>query len=276
MKFEVRGIKVELPTLKIVLYVVLIVTACSFGTAFYRHYNRFMDDRASRAETDITDPKLPSTVGTTVLTSGFPRLILFGAVFFVSVVTFGVLFSHDVTELVAGRAITAMYDDDDDGGGIMTPEYDLAEEQWADGNFLEAIRLLREHLKKNPNEQHAALRIAEIYEKDMQNSLAAAFEYEEVLKKNLEPQRWGWTAIHLCNLYYKVDKQPQATVLLKRIVTEYGQTAAAGKARKRLEQEGEDVPMPSMPEERTPKEPPRSDQPSSNLPPGFGPLKPRK
>ena len=33
---------------------------------------------------------------------------------------------------------------------------------------------MREYLKKNPREQHAALRIAEIYEKDLQNNLAAA------------------------------------------------------------------------------------------------------
>src|SRR2546429_1455339 len=45
------------------------------------------------------------------------------------------------------------------------------------GNFLEAIQLMRDYLKQNPREQHVALRIAEIYEKDLQNFLAAALEY---------------------------------------------------------------------------------------------------
>jgi tetratricopeptide (TPR) repeat protein len=266
MKFEVRGVKVELPTLKIVLYVVLLLTAASFGTAFYQRYNRFMDESSGRADADITDPKLQPTARVTLLSSQFPRLIFVGAVFFVSVVVFAVFLSHDVTELVAGRTIKALYDDE--GEGIMTPEYELAEAAWADGDFMEAIRLLREHLRKNPNAQHAALRIAEIYEKDMQNYLAAALEYEEVLKHNLEPERWGWTAIHLCNLYYKVGKPDQATALLKRIAIEYGRTAAAEKARKRLEQEGVQVPTGPDAQECLPK-----GESPSKLPPGFGPLK---
>jgi hypothetical protein len=119
---------------------------------------------------------------------------------------------------------------------MKDPDYDEAEAEWTNGNHLEAIRMMREYLKKNPREQHAALRIAEIYEKDLNNYLAAALEYEEVLTKKLAPERWGWAAIHLCNLYFKLDKEDKAVALLKRIDTEYGQTAAAEKARKRLEQ----------------------------------------
>src|SRR6266540_2284702 len=94
---------------------------------------------------------------------------------------------------------------------------------WADGHHLEAIRLMREYLQKNPREQHVALRIAEIYEKDLQNYLAAALEYEEVLKHKLPPERWGWAAVHLCNLYTsKLNHSDKAIILLQRIVTEYG------------------------------------------------------
>ena len=56
---------------------------------------------------------------------------------------------------------------------------------------------MREYLLKNPREQHVSLRIAEIYEKDLANPLAAALEYEEVLKQKLPAERWGWAAIHL-------------------------------------------------------------------------------
>ena len=117
---------------------------------------------------------------------------------------------------------------------MTNPGYDEAEQVWADGDHLEAIRLMRDYLAKNPREQHVALRIAEIYEKDLKNALAAALEYEEVLTKKLPPERWAWAAIHLCNLYYKINKADKAFLLLKRIDAEYGQTAAAEKARKRL------------------------------------------
>ena len=43
----------------------------------------------------------------------------------------------------------------------------------------------REYLNKHPREQYVALRIAEIYEENLNNPLAAALEYEEVLKKTM-------------------------------------------------------------------------------------------
>src|SRR5437764_6258662 len=107
---------------------------------------------------------------------------------------------------------------------------------WANGDHLEAIKIMREYLAKNPREQHVAIRIAEIYEKDLNNNLAAALEYEEVLKHKLQPERWGWAAIHLCNLYFRLNQEQKAHDLLRRIVNEYPTTPAAEKARKRLEQ----------------------------------------
>jgi len=116
-----------------------------------------------------------------------------------------------------------------------------------------------------------ALRIDEIYEKDLGNYLAAALEYEEILKKKLSAERWGWAAIHLANLYSgKLKKSQQAVDLLQRIVAEYGQTAAAKKARERLLAEG--IALPELPEEQSapPEEPLASPAtPQSNLPPGF-------
>jgi hypothetical protein len=119
------------------------------------------------------------------------------------------------------------------------------------------------------------MRIAEIYEKDLKNNLAAALEYEEVLKHKLQPERWGWAAIHLCNLYFRLNQEQKGFDLLRRIVNDYPNTAAAEKARKRLEQvEGGSgsEPMPMEPAVNTA---PRtaSAQPQSNLPPGFRPKK---
>src|SRR2546429_1724554 len=137
------------------------------------------------------------------------------------------------------------------------------------GNFLEAIQLMRDYLKQNPREQHVALRIAEIYEKDLQNFLAAALEYEEVLKQKLPPERWGWAAIHLCNLYTSKLNQPdKAIALLQRLVTDYSRTAAAEKARKRLAQLEEEGIVPPSTETAAASAPS-----TSNLPPGFAPKK---
>lgn len=120
-------------------------------------------------------------------------------------------------------------------GGERDPEYEAAEQEWSNGNYLEAIRQMREYLKQHPSEQYVALRIAEIYEKDLGNHVAAAMELEEVLTKKLPREKWGWTAIHLANVYSgKLNKPEQALALLTRVVEHYPETGAAKKARARL------------------------------------------
>jgi TolA-binding protein len=146
------------------------------------------------------------------------------------------------------------------------PEYDAAEAEWAKGNHLDAIALMREYLKRNPREQYVAIRIAEIYEKDLSNPLAATLELEEVLTQGLSREKWGWTAIHLANLYSGSMNQPsKAMALLERIISEYPETGAAKKARSRL-----GIPEETAAAEEAEPEPPSepgSDNP--NLPRGF-------
>jgi TolA-binding protein len=144
----------------------------------------------------------------------------------------GLLVAHDVSQFAGSQAVEYFFGDAADA--IRDPEYERAEAAWANGKHLEAIQLMRDFLQKNPREIHAALRIAEIYEKDLKNLLAAALEYEEVLKHKLPAERWGWAAVHLCNLYSKLNKSSQALALLHRVADEYPKTAAAKKARARL------------------------------------------
>jgi len=183
------------------------------------------------------------------------------------------LIAHDVSRFLATRVENFIFNDD--LKGVRDPAYDEAEAVWAQGDYLDSIQLMRDYYKNNPREVHVALRIAEIYESNLGNYLAAALEYEEVLKKRLPSERWGWAAIHLSNLYSgKLNKIEDATKLLHRIVDEYGQTAAAKKARERLgipeplpppEPEPEPEPQPEPIRAETPK------QPQHNLPPGFRP-----
>lgn len=152
--------------------------------------------------------------------------------------------------------------------------YEAAEEEWAKGNHLDAINLMREYLKKNPVEQHVAIRIAEIYEKDLNNYLAAVLELEEVLNHKLPREKWGWTAIHLANLYSgKLNQTSKALGVLKRIVDHYPDTAAAKKARQRLGlPEPEEALSTAAAEESEPAEEDSKPLPPSepsNLPKGF-------
>ena len=232
----------------------------------------------------VTNPPPPPTVQTygsvSIPGRSEGRSSMFGyfAAFLGTAVLLGLLIARDISHYFAGRSLELMFNDE--GTGIKNPEYEEAEQVWANGQHLDAIRLMREYLTKNPREQYVALRIAEIYEKDLKNDLAAALEYDEILKHKLPPQRWGWAAIHLCNLYSKLHKTNEAVALLHRIVDEYGETPAAEKARKRLamfETVGEEALDADLPEgiELSPK-PPKAEEktdPASNLPPGFRPKK---
>jgi tetratricopeptide (TPR) repeat protein len=144
-------------------------------------------------------------------------------------------------------------------------EYEAAEAEWANGNPLEAVRMMREYLDKNPSEQYAAIRIAEIYEKDLNNFVAASLELEEVLTKRLSREKWGWTAIHLSNLYSgKMNQPDKAIAWLERIIRDYPETAAAKKARVRL-----GVPEESAAPAVAADPEPEPDVGDANLPKGF-------
>jgi len=255
---------------KIALFVALAAAALFFGWRFKSDYTRLMNDTDSKPDADLLNPKVRDYQEKVVETKTDYHLGAWGAALVVSVVLFGLMAAHEASQYFGGRALKVLYDDYADG--IASPDYEKAEQEWAKGNHLEAIRLMREYLTANPREQHVALRIAEIYEKDLENHLAAALEYEEVLKQKLPPERWGWAAIHLCNVYTgKLNQLDKAVVLLQRICTEYSETAAADKARKRLDQlvaEGMIPPSAARPAPTTEASPP-----APTLPPGFGPKK---
>ena len=238
-----------------------------FGYAFYTAYSKVQ--RSAQEEVAIDGAGRENMGGVNFSGSTKGRVGVYGALLFASVVGIGLLVAHDFSRFVAGKVDKFVFNDDLEG--VKDPEYEEAEHVWADGRHLEAIQLMRDYLKKHPMEQYVALRIAEIYEKDLGNHLAAALEYEEVLKKRLPSERWGWAAVHLANLYSgKLNKTEAATALLQRIVDDYGQTGAAKKARERL---GLSEPLPETATAAKPVSEAPSDQDAapSNLPPGFRP-----
>lgn len=224
-------------------------------------------------------PKPPVAVAKR--SDSFKYLGLFVAFF----LALGGLAAWDLSQYLgdrAGRAVMA-----DDWVERKDPQYEKAEEEWSKGNHLDAISMMREYLGKNPQEQHVAIRIAEIYEKDLGNFLAAALELQDVLTKRLPKEKWGWTAVRLANIYSgRLNQSDKAIALLERIVNEYGGTAAARKARSRLGiPEPVDAAPASPAEEPAPppedvgiepdlsEPPPPPDPSSSNLPKGFRPKK---
>jgi hypothetical protein len=249
--------------IKLALYAVALIGTCVFGYLALSSYRTLMHQPSDASQGSLTEVPALTKDESPKTRGGYARMLTCGAIFFVSVVGLGLLLGHDVSQHIGNRVLKGLYNDE--GEGIASPEYDAAEQEWANGNHLEAIRMMREYLQKNPREQHVSLRIAEIYEKDLANPLAAALEYEEVLKHKLPAERWGWAAIHLCNLYIKLNQPDKSVALLRRIDREYGATAAAEKARKRLE----DLGLSTAPEELAP-EPTRPQVASGpKLPPGF-------
>lgn len=201
--------------------------------------------------------------------------------FILVVLALGGLVAWDFAQFIARRGHSSVFQEDTEAK--RDPEYEEAEKAWSNGEHLEAVRLMREFLKKNPAEQYASLRIAEIYEKDLHNPLAAAMEYEEILCRKLPREKWGWTAIHLSNLYSgKLNHPDKALALLNRVIEEYPETGAARKARSRMGLPEPDAVSgevltaaadtnsePELLNELPSSEP----EPPSNLPRGFRPRK---
>jgi TolA-binding protein len=203
---------------------------------------------------------------------GYSRMVTRGLGLLLFALGLAALLAYDISQFFARKAEETLFADD---GTPADPEYEQAEELWKDGKYLDALNAMRSYLKKHPREQFVALRIAEIYEENLNNPLAAALEYEEVLKKKLPPERWGWAAIHLANLYSgKLNQSEKSIALLHRIDAEYGQTPAAKKARERLTQIDPNFIPANAPVVPVAAESAESTTPASaptNLPPGFRP-----
>jgi tetratricopeptide (TPR) repeat protein len=113
--------------------------------------------------------------------------------------------------------------------------YERAEHLALKGDHHGAIRLLQAILNKHPGHIHSAVRIAELYDKELQDFPRAALHYEEALKLNIPPEQWGWIAIRLANIYSGKLAQPHVALsLIQRLATEHPETPAGAKALKRL------------------------------------------
>jgi len=158
------------------------------------------------------------------------RMIAALGAFVAVAIVLGLLCAYDVSRYFGRRAERWILQ----GGDPVLPAAELeeAEKLRKRGESLDAIRLLREVLQNYPDQLDLMSRIAEIYNYDLKNYLAAALEYEELLKHKLPDEKWGWAALHLAKLYGRLNEADKALALLERLETQYGHTLAARRARK--------------------------------------------
>jgi hypothetical protein len=167
-------------------------------------------------------------------TASRARMIGWFGLCLLSTVALGLLCAYEVSKFFGNRAERWILE-----GGASTgpaPEMQEAERVRASGEPLDAIRMLREYLQTNPYELRAMARIAEIYRYDLKNDLAAALEYEDLLKHKLPDDQWAWSALHLAKLYGRLNELEKSVALLERLDAKYGHTIAGRRAKKALEQ----------------------------------------
>ena len=162
------------------------------------------------------------------------RLLGFTVGFATAMLVLGLVAAQDFGHLLKfrlGKEVSYV-----DARSERNAKYERAEHLALKGDHQGAILLLQSILSKHPTHIHSVLRIAELYDKELQDFPRAALHYEEVLKLKLPPEQWGWTAIRLANIYSGKLQQPQAALaLINRLAAEHPGTAAGAKALKRLD-----------------------------------------
>src|SRR6266511_2770344 len=143
---------------KIAFYVVLAIIACLFGWRFKTNYSRLMEDGNSGSDTELVNIKIPDYQKKAAPVRTDYHLGAWGAGLVLSLVGLGLMVAHDVSGFAGNRALKVLYNDDGNEG-LASPDYEKAEEEWANGNFIGAIQLMREYLKLNPREQSEERRV---------------------------------------------------------------------------------------------------------------------
>lgn len=176
------------------------------------------------------------------------RMTLYLGLWVAALIVLGLLGIYDLSRYLKNNAERWLVQGAASSGPVA--EFEEAERLRAAGRPLDAIGVLREYLQANPYELRTMARIAEIYRYDLKNDLAAALEYEELLKHKLPDDQWAWAALHLAKLYGRRNELDKSLALLERLDNDYGHTVAGRRAKKALEQvRNPDAPVDASEEE---------------------------
>lgn len=162
------------------------------------------------------------------------RMIVYLVLLVLAVISLGMVCAGDFKRFLAGKAEEWAVQGSVSTGPVA--EFEEAQRLRSAGRPLDAIGVLREYLQANPYELHTMSKIAEIYRYDLNNDLAAALEYEELLKHKLPDDQWAWAALHLAKLYGRRNELEKSLALLERLDSDYSHTVAGRRAKKALEQ----------------------------------------
>src|SRR6185312_6761135 len=131
---------------KIAIIVVLAAWAGFFGWQFKTHYVLLMNESGAGSDADVLNVKLADYQKKAPETKTDYHLGAWGAGLVVSVIVLGLLLAHEASQFFGNRALKVLYNDD--AVGAANPGYEKAEEEWANGNFLDAIQLMRDYLRE--------------------------------------------------------------------------------------------------------------------------------
>jgi signal transduction histidine kinase len=123
------------------------------------------------------------------------------------------------------------------GGGRLpglTPAWWKAERLCKSGQTDEAVRILRDASDSHPRQWRINVRIAEIYQHNLANPLAAALEYEELLKRRLPRPARAWLMVRLAACYLVLHRVEESAMKLRAVMEQFPKTPAAKKAEQRL------------------------------------------
>ena len=123
------------------------------------------------------------------------------------------------------------------GGGRLsrlTPTWWRAERLCKVGEGDEAVRVLRAAASAHPRQWRLGVRIAEIYQHDLTNPLAAALEYEELLKRRLPRPARAWLMVRLAACYLLLRRVEESAAMLRLVMVKFPRTPAGKKAARRL------------------------------------------
>ena len=160
------------------------------------------------------------------------RALALFAVYLITGIALALVVAWDVSHFFGWQAERLFL-----GGGSVasfTPVLWKAERLRKQTEPLEAIRALRDYLTAHPRQWRIAVRIAEIYQHDLANPLAAALEYEEILRRRLPRPARAWLMVRLAACYLLLRRTDESAEMFRRVMAEFPRTPAAGKAMRRL------------------------------------------
>lgn len=225
-----HGVNTKQIALRVSAYVALL------GTLY------FLSRRVGRAYEHITTDHVAGSASSVFLY--FLGFLLVGGLL-------AVLAAWDISRLLGAVTEEAVL-----GGGSLPenePRLLEADRLRKEGEPLEAVRVLREHLTEKPRDWQTNVRIAEVYTHDLRNPLAAALEYEQLLQRRLPRGARAWLMVRLADNYLLLRRGDEAVELFEQVTNKFPRTPAAKKAARRLERGGlrETEPVEEAPEDST-------------------------